>query len=136
MNQVNMKKLLYICLFVILGMTANAQQVYQEFTAIDIEGDTSTVVSADVKYNGVITFDYTFTGNSVGDTAYVDFQASNDDWTTYQTISTTTLIAGTTAANQHLVDNPSEYMNYRLNLRAYEVGDTVAFTNLLFIFKK
>jgi len=131
-----MKKLLFICLLAILGMAANAQQVYQTFDAATINGDTATITSANVKYNGVITWDYTFTGNATGDTCYVDFQGSNDSWTTYQTISTTTLIAGTTAANQHLVDNPSEFFNYRLVKRAYEISDTVAFTNQLFIFKR
>jgi len=131
-----MKKLFILCLFVILGMAANAQQVYQEFDAATINGDTATVTSADVKYNGVITWDYTATGNAAGDTCYIDFQGSNDDWTTSQTISTLEFIAGTTAADQHLVDNPSEFFNYRLRKRAYEVTDTVAFTNQLFIFKR
>ena len=131
-----MKKLLFICLLAILGMAANAQQVYQQFDAATLNGDTATITSADIKYNGVVTFDYTAVGNAVGDTCYIDFMGSNDNWTTSQTISTTTFIAGTTSANQHLVDNPSEFFNYRLRMRAYEVTDTVAFTNQLFIFKR
>lgn len=132
-----MKKLLLICLLAVLGMAANAQQIYQTFATDTVKGDTLiTTANADIKYNGFVTWDYTFTGYSTGDTAYVDFQGSNDDWTTYQTLSTTTLIAGTTAANQHLVDNPAEYLNYRLVKRAYEVTDSVIFTNKIYIYKK
>jgi len=132
-----MKNLLIICLFLALGVSANAQQVYQEFAVDTIKGDTATTTAtADVKYAGFVTWDYTYAGYTAGDTCYVDFQGSNDDWTTSQTLSTTTLIHGTTAANQHLVDDPAEYMNYRLVKRAFEAQDTVVFTNKLFIFKR
>jgi hypothetical protein len=131
-----MKKLLILCLFVVLGMAANAQQVYQEFDDATINGDTVSVTSADVKYNGFVTWDYTAVGVSAGDTCYIDFQGSNDGWTSVQTISTTTFIQGTTTKDQHLVDDPSEYFNYRLYKRALASTDTVAFTNQLFIFKR
>ena len=129
--------ILMLFAFVFTSVNLEAQQIYQEFAADTVKGDTLTTNSvADVKWNGFITWDYTYAGYSAGDTAYVDFQGSNDDWTTYQTISTTTLIHGTTAANQHLVDNPAEYMNYRLVKRAYAVADTVIFTNKLYIYKR
>ena len=69
-----MKKLLLICLLAVLGMVANAQQIYQTFATDTVKGDTLiTTANADIKYNGFVTWDYTFTGYSTGDTAYVDY---------------------------------------------------------------
>ena len=132
-----MKKFIIFSLLAVLGIAVNAQQGYQTFAADTVKGDTLTT-SPSVKspYNGFVTFDYTFTGYSAGDTAYVDFQGSNDDGTTWQTLSTTTLIQGTTTANQHLVDNPAEYLKYRFVKRAYEVTDTVIFSNKVYIYKR
>ena len=132
-----MKKFLVLVLFVVLGMTVNAQQGYQTFAADTINGDTLiTTSTVNIPYDGFVTWDYTYDGKSANDTAYVDFQGSNDNWTTWQTLSTTTLIDGTTAVNQHLVDDPAEYMRYRLVKRAYEVTDTVIFKNKLFIYRR
>ena len=132
-----MKKFLLLILFAALFIAANAQQTYQTFTTDTVKGDTVTFISAaDVKYNGFVTWDYTVTGYSTGDTVYIDFKGSNDDWTTSQTLSTTTFIQGTTAANQHLVDNPAEFINYGLTMRAYEATDSARFTNVLYIYKR
>ena len=132
-----MKKLFLISLFAVIVTALSAQSGYQEFSADTVKGDTlTTTATVNVKYNGFITWDYTYAGYSTGDTIIVDFQGSNDSWTTYQTLSSDTLIQGTTAANQHLVDNPAEYLRYRLVKRAYEVTDSAIFTNKLFIYKR
>jgi hypothetical protein len=132
-----MRKLILLVGFVVLGITANAQAGYQTFANDTVKGDTlTTTATVNVPYNGFVTWDYTCTGYSAGDTVYIDFQGSNNSWTTWQTLSTTTFIQGTTTANQHLVDDPAEYLRYRLVKRAYEVTDTAIFTNKLFIYKR
>jgi len=132
-----MKKLFIICLFAFIVSALSAQQGYQIFYNDTVNGDTVTNTSSvNVPYNGIVTWDYTVTGNAADDTIYIDFQGSNDTWTTYQTLSTTTFIQGTTSANQHLVDNPAEYLRYRTVLRAYEISDTAFFSNQLFIYKR
>ena len=128
-------KIFMVLLFAVTLQTFG-QAGYQSFAVDTIKGDTLiTTATVNVPYNGFITWDYTFTGLHAGDTAYVVFQGSNNSWTTWQTISTTTLIQGTTAANQHLIDNPAQYLRYRLYKRAYEI-DTTVFTNKLFIYKR
>jgi hypothetical protein len=132
-----MKKIIIISLFAFAALAVSAQQGYQTFTVDTIKGDTSvTTATVNVKYDGFVTWDYTYAGYTTGDTMIVDFQGSNNSWTTWQTLSSDTLIHGTTAANQHLVDDPAEYLRYRLYKRAYEVSDTAIFTNKLFIYKR
>jgi len=133
-----MKNLIILLMFVVLGaMNIQAQQTYQTFAADTVQGDTLVTTSeVDIKWDGFITWDYTCVGNATSDTVLIDFQGSNDSWNTYQTISTTTFIQGTTAANQHLVDDPAEYLNYRLTKRAYEIADTAIFTNKIYIYKR
>lgn len=132
-----MKKFLILSLFVILGITANAQKGYQQFAIDTVMGDTLiTTATVNCAEAGFVTWDFSFDGYSTGDTILVDFQGSNDNWTSYMTLSTTTLIEGTATTNQHLVDDPAEFLRYRLVKRAYEVSDTAIFWNKLFIYKK
>lgn len=128
--------ILILILLTVLGMEAGAQQVYQPFATSTVNGDTSITSTANVNYLGIVTFDYTATGNTTGDSCYIDFQGTNTGWVTYDNLSTLLFIEGTTSSDQHLLDDPAEYLNYRLVKRAYEVTDTFDFTNQTFIFKR
>jgi len=129
-------KILILALFAITLQTFG-QAGYQAFTTDTIKGDTVTYTSGvKVAYNGFVTFDYTMAGYTAGDTVYVDFIESNNDFTTTNILSTTTFIQGTTTANQHLVDNPAEYLKYRFTFRGKAVADSAIVTNPLFIYKR
>lgn len=121
-----------------LGMAVNAQQGYMTFYNDTVNGDTVVNTSSvNVPYNGFITFDIDVKGKAVGDTVYIDFQGSNDSWTSYKTISTTTHIqAGSAFTKYQLLANPATYLRYRLTYRAYEVADTAYFKNQVFIYKR
>ena len=133
-----MKKLIFLISLVFVALiNVTAQQQYKAFAADTVMGDTLIVTSGEVKYDGLTTFDFSLKGKAVGDTILIDFQGSNDDFTTVQTLSTTTHVqAGSTTTNYHLVDNPPEFLKYRLKKRACEVSDTAYFTYQYFIYKR
>lgn len=132
-----MGKLLLSVILILFAVNVFSQQIYETFDLDTVKGDTLiNAVTDEVKYNGFITFDYTFAGYATDDTLIIDFQGSNDDGTTWQTLQSDTLIEGTSAANQHYVDNPAEYLLYRMYKRAYAVTDTAIFSNKTFIFKR
>lgn len=131
-----MKKLFVIFLFVALGVTVNAQQGYQQFANDTTAGDSTnyTTATVNVKYNGFVTFDLTANGAAGGDVVTMILQGSNDNWTTVQNMDTLTH-TGDTEADYHFVDNPAEYLRYRLE-KTTGAGDTAYYSNQLFIFKR
>lgn len=133
-----MRALLLISLIVVLGITANAQQVFQTFANDTVKGDTLvTAATASIPYFGIVTFDFNVKCKAVGDTVYIDFQGSNDNFASVKTISTTTHIqSGTAYTNYQLLANPATYLKYRITKRAYEISDTAYFTHKIFIFKR
>jgi len=133
-----MRKLIIISLLVFLGFAANAQQNIQFFANDTVKGDTlTTSATAIVPYFGLITFDFNVKGKAVGDTVYIDFQGSNDNFVSVKTISTTTHIqSGTDYTNYQLLANPATYLKYRIRKRAYEVADTAYFINKIFTYKR
>lgn len=129
--------LIGILLFV--AFSVSAQQGFQTFAADTINGDTATTTSTvNVVYNGFVTFDFDVKGKAQNDTVYIDFQGSNDAWTSYKTISTTTHIQGASAVytKYQLSASPATYLRYRIVKRPLAVADTAYFANKVFIYKR
>jgi hypothetical protein len=132
-------KNLFLGLLLLVALSVNAQQGVQTFAADTINGDTLVTTSTvNVPYNGFVTFDFDVKGKAQNDTVLIDFQGSNDNWTSFKTISTTTHIQGASAVytKYQLSASPATYMRYRLYKRAYEVADTAYFRYKIFIYKR
>lgn len=131
-------KYILICLLALIVNAANAQQAYQTFAADTINGDTAiTAATAQAKYNGFVTFDFSIKGKASNDTVFVYFEGSNNNGTTWYRLDTVRHIqSGSAYTNYQVSDNPAKYLNYRLYKAAYEVSDTAYIKNKLFIYKR
>lgn len=119
-----------------LGSMAYSQAGYQVFYNDTINGDTVTNTSGvNVAYDGFVTWEVTVDGKSAEDSVYVEFQGSNNNWTTIWHLDTTTFV-GTTATNYMFTDNPAKYLRYRTYMRADSIADTTYFSNQLLIYKR
>ena len=132
-----MKKILFIFMLAVLGTAAFSQQTYQSFTSdTTVNGDTLINTTGDVvKYLGFVTWDFSVRGKTATDSIYVELQGSNDYGVTWDHLDTT-IVVSATKKNYHLIDNPAEYLRYRLYFRADSVADTLYVPRSLFIYKR
>lgn len=132
-----MKKTLFFILLACVALVSKAQQTYQSFTSdTTVNGDTLINTTGDVvKYLGFVTWDFSVRGKTATDSIYVELQGSNDYGVTWDHLDTTTVVSAT-KQNYHLIDNPAEYLRYRLYFRADSVADTLYVPRSLFIYKR
>ena len=131
-----MKNIILIFALLVLGISAQAQQVYQTFNADTTKGAQTKYITAtsDIKYLGLASFEFTLKGFAASDDITVTLQGSNDNFTKVFDIDTTTY-SNNTVVSAVMFDNPAKYLKYRLKLVGAS-GDTVRVYNPIFINKR
>jgi len=131
-----MRKLILICVTLVLGISLHAQNSYQELKADTVKGAQTKYIpaSANVTFNGIATFDFSAKGFGTNDTCTITLQGKNQG-TSWVSTSATTKHGGVTAKDYQLVANPATFLNYRLQIVG-KATDTVRVYQPLFISKK
>lgn len=132
-----MKQLLLICVMLVLGISLHAQQAYQTLSVDTVKGAQTKyfTATADVKYVGVATFDFTAKGFGTSDSCYFTLEGKNQGTTWLPVSGQTAKHGGTVAKDYQLIANPVTFINYRLKVLG-KASDTCRISQPLFIYKK
>jgi hypothetical protein len=139
MNLHNMKRILFLCFALALGVSLSAQQYKYTFANDTVKGDTNYYPSPtgfikSVTSTGVVSF--TLTHTDVKDSLkYVRLEGSDDAITWVALTGNAALVNTTTDGTSKIyASTPLTYLYYRAFVAAAS-GDTVAVTSPILIYK-